>query len=365
MPTPAELAARALAARGVSSPGLMGDIEAFLRTGGVAAVEAGLPIVEESAGVTIEAAGADVAGLALWPVVLILLLILCTLRVLENIIIYPFGLIPFAGGRVQNAIRTGFRWLDNFENMVIAQVLLAIDNLFKQGLQLFSFVLGIVAPDAMAPHATPVPNHTGYATEAEIQRINAEIRAANARINALDLMLQPNVVPSPLPIPGVTTNPLGTPQPTVIRVGVPQTVWDQIHYVEHKIVAHQTSITDLYSRTDRLTNIATQIQTEFRSLTGEIHAVRAVSAGWQDIQQELENLGSLTTQFIDETSAELGKVVSVQTQMLPLTLLLEPGIKGLRNLRKLEDNICQCPKFANIPNELGTALAVLEFVENG
>jgi uncharacterized protein YoxC len=151
----------------------------------------------------------------------------------------------------------------------------------------------------------------------------------------------------------------------VIKVGVPQTVWDQIHHLEAQAHSQQTSITDLYSRTDRLNNIATQLQSEFKSLTGEIHAVRAVSASWQDIEQQLENLGSLTTQFIDETAAELGHVTAVQTQMLPLTLLLEPGISGLRNLRKLEDNICQCPKFANIPNELGTALAVLEWVENG
>jgi hypothetical protein len=111
--------------------------------------------------------------------------------------------------------------------------------------------------------------------------------------------------------------------------------------------------------------IATQLQTQFHNLTGEIHAVRAVSTSWQDVELQVENLGSLTTQFIDEVSVELGHVVNVQKQMEPLSLLLEPGIPGLRNLRKLEDNICQCPKFANIPNELGTALAVLEFVENG
>ena len=343
MPTPAELAARTVAGEGVSSPGLIGDIEAFLGLGATDSITAAVPVVTEAGAVTAEAAGASVAGIGLWPVVLILLIVLCTLRVLENIIIYPFGLIPFAGGKVQNAVKVAFRWLDNFENMVIAYCLKAIGRLVSDVLTLFTFLLGIVLPRLLPAPQMPAANSTGYATEREIHFLQSEINTLKQAVGTIQY---------------VTTD-------KTVTVGVPQTVWDQIHHLEGQMHAVQTSITDLYSRTDRLTNIATQIQTEFRSLTGEIHAVRAVSAGWQDIQQELENLGSLTTQFIDETSAELGKVVSVQTQMLPLTLLLEPGIKGLRNLRKLEDNICQCPKFANIPNELGTALAVLEFVENG
>ncbi len=365
MPTPTEVAARSIASKGVAAPDLIADVESFLGIAATDSITAAVPAVAEAGAVTVEVAGEATAALGLWPFVLILLITLCTLRVMENAIIYPFGLIPHFGSDVQGAIKSGFRWLDNFENAIINLILNTVGRLITAALTLFTFMLGITLPRVQAPQSTPVPNHTGYASEDEIQRLQAQINTLNKAVGTLEFTLDPVATPfnPPASAPGSTTNTTQVTQ--VIKVGVPQTVWDQIHHLEGQMTAVHTSIADLYGRTDRLTNTATSLEKQFAQLSSEIHAVRAVSASWQDIEQQLENLGTLTTQLADETAAELGKVTAVQTQMLPLTLLLEPGIKGLRNLRKLEDNICQCPKFANIPNELGTALAVLEFVENG
>lgn len=343
MPTPVEVAARSVAGKGISDASLIGDVESFLGLAGTDSITAAVPTIVEAGAVTVEVAGEATATIGLWPVVLILLLVLCTLRVLENVIIYPFGLIPFAGGRVQQAVRQTFRWLDGFENMIINYLVRTVEQLIQAVLTLFTFLLGITLPRVQPAPQTLPANHTGYATEAEIHFLQSEINVLKSAVGTIQYVTLDKTV----------------------TVGVPQTVWDQIHHLEGQMHAVQTSIGDLYGRTDRLTNTVTSLEHQFQSLTGEIHAVRAVSAGWQDIEQQLATLGTLTTQLADETAAQMGTITAHQTQMLPLALLLEPGIKGLRNLRKLEDNICQCPKFANIPNELGTALAVLEFVENG
>lgn len=365
MPSPAEVAARGVASEPVSDPGIFDDIQGFLRLAGTDSITAAVPTVAEAGAVTVEVAGEATATLGLWPIVLILLLTLCTLRVMENAIIYPFGLVPWKGGDIQRIVRSGFRWLDNFENAVIGYIVHQIEALMKAALTLFTFMLGITLPRVLPAPQTPPSNHTGYATEAQVTYLQQEINNLKQAVGTMEIELQPNFTPTGA---GTATGPLPpttTTNTQIIKVGVPQTVWDQIHHLEAQMSQRITSIDDLYARVDRLTNISTSLQHEFATLTGEIHAVRAVSASWQDMQQQLEALGSLTIAFIDETAADLGKLTAVQTHMQPLGLLLEPGIRGLRNLRKLEDNICQCPKFGTIPNELGTALAVLEFVENG
>lgn len=108
-----------------------------------------------------------------------------------------------------------------------------------------------------------------------------------------------------------------------------------------------------------------QVNTSVETLGSELTSVRSVQVGWQDFVDqanksfdELRTVENHLAQRIDNNTRSIG-------ELAPLSLLLEPGIRGLRNLRKLEDKPCQCPqpKFMS-PRQI-EALAMLEYIENG
>lgn len=146
---------------------------------------------------------------------------------------------------------------------------------------------------------------------------------------------------------------------------VPRQVWDEIHTLQGNVATLQrvseAQLTDIQSLQSGLASLGHQVE----SLIAEVHGIRTVSAGWQDIERELERQITTLTQLDNQLQSQIHHQARQLTQLAPLGLLLQPGIRGLRTLRQLEDTPCMCPKFGNIPNELGTALALMEFIENG
>jgi hypothetical protein len=146
---------------------------------------------------------------------------------------------------------------------------------------------------------------------------------------------------------------------------IPVQVTQSLHTVQTDVQRLQGELDSLNGKTDATNATVLSVQHQLSSLSNEIHGLRAVSAGWQDVQADIEAQVTTLTQLYNRSQLEVHKLQRQLTQLAPLALLLSAGATGIKTLRQLEDTPCMCPKFGNIPNELGTALAIMEFVENG
>lgn len=187
------------------------------------------------------------------------------------------------------------------------------------------------APVHAPPHATQNP-----VTPAQIQHLQSEI---NALSHALGIQQH--------------------------RGTIPEQVWQQIHAAQTDIHKLQHSVSDLYEQVNAAKSDAASAQSQVSDLSHALHGVATVATNWQDISEALQNHVTRLTQQLNSTNATVHHQGSELQALAPLAVLLSAGALGLRTLRQLEDTPCMCPRFLNIPNEVGTALAMVEFIENG
>lgn len=90
------------------------------------------------------------------------------------------------------------------------------------------------------------------------------------------------------------------------------------------------------------------------SVTG---AVRAVNVGWQDMAHELTNVQAEVQRLVSVTYPAITDLEGKVRTLYPLGVLLAAGAVGLENLRKLEDNPCQCPQLGGIGGVWSTIMA--------
>lgn len=144
--------------------------------------------------------------------------------------------------------------------------------------------------------------------------------------------------------------------------GVPGGRLDQL---EQRVATIETTLTHV---SQQLAQVVAQNAVEDReiaTLRSIVYGVRAASVGAQDVFTQLDRLRTT----IESVQAQQGTLLSHHTaqltQLEPLLTLLYLGRRGLDNLRKLENNPCQCPRLPGFnPLELD-AFGVYEFLTNG
>lgn len=328
----------------VGSNGLVSDVEWFAENFGKTA---GVIATAGESGTAVEAgesAGVALVDLCGWPVLLVFFAIVLICRLFENVIVGLVGTLVFfnhSGGRAW--ARARFRFIDNLENRVLQYMEKLVAHMLHSFARCVLWVLGVNGILHSGTVVQPRANPKNTATEGEVQYLQREINKLQSQV-------------------GYLTTHLGTAATTTVPSS---TIPQQVHYLEHQVDLIRSDLhafsTGLNYALQTMTQLENRVSTLSQSYTGIRHEV----LGLQDMGAELDNVQRTLTSFQNATSRSLDTLTSHMTHVWPLTLLLQPGISGLRNLRKLEDNICQCPKFGGIPNELGTALAVMEYVENG
>jgi hypothetical protein len=147
--------------------------------------------------------------------------------------------------------------------------------------------------------------------------------------------------------------------------GVPANFANEVHYLQAQM-AQQIRVNEQQSTAmENLADTQARLQQQFDYLTTQIHGLRQVSTGWQDVQQELGRMGAVLTKVADDTATDLHHQQRQLTHLAPLALLLQAGVGGLKTLRQLEDTPCMCPRVPQHESAIALALATMEFVENG
>lgn len=345
-----EAAGRDIADHPEGIDSLITDVERFIRVGGRAvgvAATVGGGEAEIAAG---EAAGEAIGVTVGWIVVVCLLLILVDLRFFEGIIVWLAGKLPGLGFlNLQGKVRSFFHWLDSFENQVLSYLGNTITHTLHAWSVVVWFVLG-VDPQTLQRILKSGSASGGLATVAETHYLQREINSLKHQVYDLQTTA------------GVPHN-LGTVQPAALPDY--STLIRNYQHVERQLYLIHTDLTQFNSRLERVEHEMDHLRQRQDNLASQVHDVRAVAAGWQDIQDELDRLGNTVTHFITDTDVELHRLTRVQASMAPLQLLQQPGIRGLKVLRQLEDTPCMCPKLPGLPALMPNRLALYEFITNG
>lgn len=191
--------------------------------------------------------------------------------------------------------------------------------------------------------SAPAPSLPGGPSASEITKINARLNYEQQEIDSLNYQLAH-------PSGGTATAPQ---------------VWTEIHAAQRSLAALNRAMTNVQDRVEAVEDVQAEIQTTLSRLASQLHGISAIAVTWQELSDEVDHLTNTVTQLSNSTTQQLTHQERQITQLAPLGLLLEPGISGLKTLRSLEDKPCQCPEFAGVPNWLGTAIGIMEFVENG
>jgi hypothetical protein len=149
---------------------------------------------------------------------------------------------------------------------------------------------------------------------------------------------------------------------------VPQQVWNQIQTNQRAIAALTTRVDAIDTRLGETAGNTASVQRQVSALASAISGIRTVNEGWQDIVDELRKHVTTLTQTYNHAEGQIHAQGHQIQQLAPLAVLLAAGPLGMKVLKQLQKTPCMCPKpktFGNVPNELGTALAVELVVAHG
>lgn len=136
---------------------------------------------------------------------------------------------------------------------------------------------------------------------------------------------------------------------THISPTVPGTITAQLHSLH-------TQVADLYNKQYQLDRSLTHLYSDHRITASELHklesvvstlkdrltGVRAVHVSAPDILKQLDTEVERLEKWRPQIEQQISHMSSSLVQLAPLTMLLTGGIGGLRMLRTLEDEPCQC-----------------------
>jgi hypothetical protein len=153
--------------------------------------------------------------------------------------------------------------------------------------------------------------------------------------------------------------------PGAVPVAPPSTFPTQIHQMQAELQNLNQRVTALEGTASGHTTTLTQLGTDLLAIQAELHGIRASTSTLPEIETGIQvQIAAVNSQLVALQAESLVQTAAIH-DLSPLMLLVLAGAAGLENLRKLEDNICQCPHFPGIPNELGAALAGWLLVKSG
>ena len=146
---------------------------------------------------------------------------------------------------------------------------------------------------------------------------------------------------------------------------VPAQVWDQIHSLQGDVARIVRAQNALSLRLDAADNAIRVQNNQIAQLEGQLHGLRQVSTGWQDVKNALDGLARATNSALADVRANQARDHVHLEELLPLSLLMQPGMAGIKVLRQLEDTPCMCPQTPDVSGIPGELLALYEFITHG
>lgn len=300
----------------------------------------------ESAGsVDLAVSGAEgLSAFAGLGVLAIVILGLLWFRLLERILVGMAKKIPWVGNNVLVPwIHATFWPFDAIENWVMAAAQKQARNAWWGIRSFLQYQLGI-SLQAQSAGKSPV-------TQAEIQHLNSRIDNTNARIDAINARLGK-----------LEHSTVGLPAANPVNIKPLQETVKEQGWAIQKLFDNQTN---LYGNDQTLLHNQRVLRADLVKLQGQLGGVRTVQTGWIDIVEQIQDLESKLDSRVAANTADIGTLNHRVTNLSPLTLLLQPGLRGLQNLRKLEDKPCQCPQMRFLRPQNIEALAIELAIANG
>lgn len=312
--------------------------EASLVAAGAVAASEG-----SAAGLIVGALAEFVVSVGGWAVIIIALLLVVFFRILEAVLYKIADGIPLRmGSPLHSFVHLVFTPLDNLELWVAERmadaVELTIHNLWTMLKAVF--IYGIGAPQ---PGTTTSSNHA-------IAQLQAEYNDLYRKYNYLEGQV----------------HRLQTVAPTTANVGtIPATLTERVRRLEELVVPMAHDVNVLHADYNTLAHNESVLNAHVNRLLTNLNAVRATQVNVQDdlvnVDEKLkavEHELGLITPMVDASARQLHL-------MHPLEQLLYLGQVGINNLKRLEDNPCQCARYRDVPSDQSEELAVYEFLTNG
>lgn len=299
-------------------------------------------------------------------IILVILLLVITLRMIEYALRRVTGAIPgwLGGDKVSSIIGDIFSPIDSLENYVVDRLVDALTALMTALMTMLRFAIIYIMGDTSL--ITPASEMIHVKTlEVEYADLYRKYNYLAGQVAALsDLIDAQNYLPHPIPTPLPPYTP-GTTTTTIVNTPIPATLLERITRLE----THQTQLVHnqnaLHADYNTLAHNETVFNSKLTAIEAALGGVRATQYGVQSTMTEFHNLINGVQHELGQLAPEVDAAVRQLLLMQPLEQLLYLGARGINNLKKLEQDMCQCPRYQRVPSDDSEALAVLGFMAHG
>lgn len=290
-----------------------------------------------------EAMAEALGNVCMMPVTLSAMPMIALAYLAESVTTTLAGKVPWVGKGLAGIVHGMFRPVDLLKNSMLSAF-----NALMQDIWGDLFTVGAAVVEVTLPRTS---HGKGLNLKADGATLQREVSGLQRQINHL----QDEVTNLSRSVHGANTQPVVNLRPLV----------DVLHGIQNDVNTLYHNQTVLQGELARALGNIPQVQHELDQLRQRTASIHAVEVTITDLINNLER----TQRDMSHTMARQGTAIQVNNAQLrrlsPLELLLQPGMRGLRNLRKLEDNPCQCKGVGGLPLSVGDPLALLEFIENG
>jgi archaellum component FlaC len=140
---------------------------------------------------------------------------------------------------------------------------------------------------------------------------------------------------------------------------------DQIAAIQKALAVTNARVEQNQDDVAMLVHRVEQVEDDLGALANHLTGVRAINVNLPDIQNEVAKMLAELKAFEMGIQPRVAANTSTLGELAPLAVLALAGPRGIGNLRRLQDNPCQCPQLPNVGGILAEALAAYEFVTNG
>lgn len=310
--------------------------EAFMASGEEAAAGEGLAAIEAGG-----EAGAALAssGLILILVAVAALFILASW--LHHLLHNALASIPFTGGKLAVPIDIAFYWVTPGMGFLADTLNQEASKALPSFVHLVGWCLQNIERHMPSPFNAVIESYV-HPVKAEVDHLWSWVHDISVWVSDLSHSVHGNAL--------IGSDPMGA-------------IRDQVHQLQRDVATIQHIQTVQAGDIAAINGQLATLGAEQATLTEHTVGVRAASIGAADLLTVVSNLQAsvheLQTVVLPTVTTHTGQI----NTLYPLGILLDAGALGLQNLRKLEDDPCQCPRLPGVINELGLAMSALHHLK--
>lgn len=309
---------------------------------------------------------AEALGISVgWVIFLGIIAVLALFRIVEVGLVKICDAIPWGFGDPPKAVITAiFHPLDVAENWCIKQIIDGATQLIalfvKAGELTFELFFGQQISTGKAPDSVTTAHMAAdIATlKREYAQIINQIYQMNQELAVIPLGFTAS---GPGAFPGtVAPTPAITPSQAQFTV-----LTQRVSHLLNTLPAMVHDINVIQANQVQFSTDLNNLKNEIHGLEANLGSVRAIQFGVQDALNELTSTAQQLTYDYGQLAPEVQAHTNQLHSMHPLEQLLYLGQPGINNLKKLEENPCQCPAYPGLSGDMAGALALYEFITNG